>query len=336
MTTSAPQAPVKPDVPPKRAPDLARATLTARMEERLIAPLRRNPLLARSLFLASVVAVLCVHAGIIAYLLHKDRSDPVKPLEQQETPVEVVMEVPKPPPAPPPPPQKPSAKQEIEKPATSAPRAANDEKVDTTQLDKETHAPKAPTPPTDGKPEPEKDAAAPPTPPDTPDKEQKDAGKPDDDKKEADALAKATPEKKPDPSPPKAIRPTVKKQATKSALQQLAGTSRLPDYKFARPTKKSPVSGGTEDARYLAIVYGLVMQNFHPVGVTLDGTGSVSVAFEIDSSGRVIGVGVEEGSGNPSFDAAAEEAVRRSSPLPAPPPGSPHGLIARISPVGRS
>ena len=317
---------------------LARVTLTARIEERLIAPLRRNPFATRTVFTMIVVVVLAIHATVLAYLLHKDRADPVQPLDQKETPVEVVVEQPKPPPPPPPPaPQKQASKPEIEKPATSAPRAANEEKVATEQLDKETHAPKAPAPPTDGKPEPEKQAAAPDKPAETPDKEQTESAKKDEDtKKEADALDKAAPEPKPDPKPAKTIKSTVPKKSPKSALQQLAGTSSLPDYKFARPTKKSPVSGGTEDARYLAIVYGLVMQQFHPIGVTLAGTGSVSVAFEVGADGRILAVGVQDESGNPSFDAAAVDAVRRASPLPPPPAGSPHGLIARISAVGRS
>src|SRR5690606_19122506 len=48
--------------------------------------------------------------------------------------------------------------------------------------------------------------------------------------------------------------------------------------------------------------------------------GSVNVSFTIDAGGRVLAARVARSSGNAELDQAAVEMVRRSSPVPAPPP----------------
>ena len=316
-------ATIDPEAPQPQS--LARTTLTARAEERFIAPFKRSRA-ARVVFFATVGIVLALHGGVLLYILRKETMAPPKE-EAKETAVEIVVEPPPPPPAP----EKPADKAEIEKPAMSAPRAPNEDKTETEKLDTETRAPKAPTPPADGKPDPETPASAPETPPDKPDVQQTQAAKPADPRLDAEALDRASPEPKPDPAPPKAVTPPVTKRSAKTALQKLAGASSLPDYKFAKPTKKSPVWGGTEDSRYLAIVYAMIMQKFHPGGFVMATGGATTIAFELDESGHVLAEALQARSGDDDFDRAALSAVARASPFPPPPPGSPHGLVARIA-----
>lgn len=306
-------------------------SLTARIEERILAPLRRNRFATRTWFLVSLAVVLLLHGSLLALLLFRDTGAPAQ-VESQETPIEVVIEPPKP--KPPevkkPEPPKPQAKPEIEKPASSAPRAPSEEKVDTASLAKETHAPKAPTPPKDGKPDASDEASSPSDDVAEPAKsEEKAAARPDVLKEDAEALAKAVPEPPKRPENLAKLTPRAKTRRPKTALERLAGASSLPDYSFARSTKKSPVSGGTEDSRYLAIVYGMIMAHRSRIDVPGDG-GSVTIAFNVDGGGNLVGMDVENTSGYPEIDAAATAAIQRASPFPPPPAGAPHGLIATI------
>jgi TonB family protein len=303
-------------------------SLVARMEERFFAPLTRNAFAHRTWFFVTVAIILAIHGALLGYLLYRDRTDPVRLAQQEETPVEIIVEKP-PAPQKPPAPEKPPP-QELEKPASSAPRAENDEKVDTQETQKETHAPKAPEPPKDGRPEPAKEAAAPSDAPAEPDKVEEAAAKPETKDKDTEALDTAVPlpPKRPEALSAKAT-PPAKTRAPKAILQQFAGASELHDFSFAKPTKKSPVSGGSEDSRYLAIVFGMIMQ--HRRAIATEGReGSVTVGFNVDGSGNVIGAGIERTSGDPEIDAAATAAIYRASPFPPPPEGAPHGLIATI------
>ena len=304
------------------------SSLRAGIEERFVAPLRRNAFAQRTWFVLTLAIILAAHAGVLAYLLYRDSAEPPQVAAVEETPIEIVVEPPKPPPPPPQPTQE--SKPEIEKPASSAPRAPNEEKVETREIQKETHAPKAPTPPKDGTPE-KSAAASPSTEPTPPDKTEADAEKKDVIEKDAEAIEQAVPE------PPKRPRnlvakakPPTKVKSDKSALDQLAGNSSLSDFSFSRPTKKSPVYGGTEDSRYLAIVYGMIMQHRRSVVSVSDLNGNVTIAFNVDDSGNLTGAGYVRRSGYPQIDDEAMAAIRRASPFPPPPPGSPHGLIATI------
>jgi protein TonB len=49
--------------------------------------------------------------------------------------------------------------------------------------------------------------------------------------------------------------------------------------------------------------------------------GTAKVAFSIDRGGRILGLGLVSGSGSAALDQAAVSTVRRSNPLPPPPPG---------------
>ena len=46
----------------------------------------------------------------------------------------------------------------------------------------------------------------------------------------------------------------------------------------------------------------------------------IAVRFTLDRMGRVLSVSIEKGSGDAAFDEAALSMVRRSDPVPAPPP----------------
>ena len=314
---------------PCAADTLVPRTPVAREEERFAAPFRRNAFAHRTWFVITLVAIVALHAAVLAYLLYRDQAEPLAAPPKEETAVEVVVEPPKPPPQPPRQKQAEARPPELEKPASSAPREANDEKVETEQTRKDTHAPKAPTPPADGHPQAADQASSPSDAPAEPDEAEDAATKPDAPDKDAEALDKAVPlpPKRPEPPKPK---PPAKVRTAKTALQRLAGSSQLQDFSFSRPTKKSPIAGGTEDSRYLSIVFGMIMANrrsfVFPEAVDAD----VTVAFNVDDGGDLTGIGIVHTSGSPQIDAEAVAAIRRAAPFPPPPAGSPHGLIATI------
>ena len=314
-------------------PSAPKTKLTARLDERFIAPVRNASFARRTWFSVTVAAIVFAHAALLAVLLWRDRDDAVLQAKLEETPVEVVVEQPK---AQPPAPQLAAAKPPIEKPATSAPRAPNDETVDKQAEDKDTHAPKAPSPAAAVPPE-QSDARAQPdkAQPDRPDPEKADAEakpdlpKPDDTlKKDAEALDKLTPPEP--PKRPKLAQAKPVKPHPKTALQQLAGSSDLPDYTFAKPMKKrARVTGGTEDDRYLAVVYGMITQQHRQISLP-DGAWSVAVSFQVDGHGQLVGVQVTQRSGYREVDMAAVEAVESAAPFPPPPSGAVTGLVARL------
>ncbi len=315
--------------------------LTARLEERFAAPLRHAAFARRTWFSVTLAAIVCVHLALLAVLLWRDDHDPTLLAKAEETAVEVVVEPPPPQPAPP----QAAAKPMVEKPATSAPRAPNEETTERAADDKDTHAPKSPTvaaappPPSatssepakteEAKAEPAPDQAEPPKP---------EPPKPEPVEKDAEALDKAPPEPPKKPAafakakpPPK----PVKAKEAKTALQQLAGASDLPDYSFAKPMRKrAKVTGGTEDDRYLAVVFGLIMQNQRRIVLPSGEDWFVTVTFQVDGGGNLIALALQHSSGYREIDAAAIESVRNAGPFPPPPSGTTTGLIARLHSPG--
>lgn len=322
--------------------------LTASAAERFLAPVRPKTLFARrTWFCVTLAAVLGVHAAVLFVLLHRDR-DATPPQQVAEIPVQVIVQPPAAQPTPPPP----APAQPPEKPATSAPRAANDETVDRNRNDPDTHAPKAiksadeatpsapaeaadpdqlDPPPSDA--QPDKAATATPTPEPAPQPSPERA--PEALQKAADAQAPAAPEppRRPADLPRATPRKTPPAKASRhelSALRQLAGSSALPDFTFAKPMKRhAKVTGGTEDDRYLAVVYGMITQD-HALGSLPDGDWLVSVAFQVDGDGNLVGAGIAHSSGFPQVDYAALQAVERAAPFPRPPSGAATGLVAHL------
>ena len=310
-------------------------TVSARIEERILQPLRAGAFARRTWFSVTVAVVMTVYAGLIGWMLWRDAADPPRGAEAQETPIEVVAEIPKPPT-----PTAPSPKQEIEKPASSAPRAMNDSKDDSEHSDKDTHAPRSPAPPAEAEPKPTPDdakdqAEAPAKEAPVTTEAKLEAPKPPDPlDKDAEALDKLPP-----PEPPK--RPETLAQAKKpsppkpphrpkTVAQQLAGNSDLPDYTFAKPMrKKARISGGNEDDRYLAVVYGLITQNRHPIRVPY-GDWAVAVSFVVDGGGKLVHVEVTRSSGYREVDDQAIESVEAAAPFPPPPSGNTTSMVARL------
>ncbi len=317
----------------------ARTSLPAvpiRVGERWLAPWRDDAVRRRAWHAATAAAICAIYSGGLAYLLYRDAHRPIETTKVAEIPVELL---PPPPPPPPPAPKQtpPPAQKEIEKPASSAPRAPSEEKVETDKLDEATRAPKAETAPQDGEKAPPAQPPAAPAEASEHDDTQQDAAKDDILKKDAEALDKAapTPPRKPEKiakAPPKA-----KQRREQTALQRLTAKSDAPDYKLARPTKKAPITGGNEDNRYLSNVFAKIMANYRGVdaGPDADDT-TCTVAFDVDSDGTILAMQIVKSSGDDDIDEAAVAAVSRASPLPPLPPGAPHGLIARIGPHGPS
>ena len=310
-------------------------TLSARLEERILQPLRTSAFAHRTWFLVTVALIVALYAALLGWMFWRDAADPPRGAEARETtPVEIVAEMPKPQPMPPLP------KQEMEKPASSAPRAFNDVKEDTKRADKETHAPKKAAPPAEADPEPTpddyKEVAEDPA-KQAPEKIE--APKPPDVlNKDAEALDKLPPEppKRPEKLAQAKPKPALPQppHRPKSVVQQLAGNSDLPDYTFAKPMRKhAKVSGGTEDDRYLAVVYGLITQNRRAISVPY-GEWTVAVSFVVDSSGNLVGVQVSKPSGYAEVDIQAVAAVEAAAPFPPPPSGGNTSMVARLRSLG--
>jgi TonB family protein len=300
-------------------------------EERFFAPERPDKFWSRSRFVALLAIVLIIHAGVIGYFLYRDATVPVELAQAEETPVEVVVEPPPPPPPPqkqPPEPQQPPKHEMSEKPASSAPRAPSEIPVDTKMTDAKTEAPKAAPPPQDGQPEPAAaDAAEQPA---APEPTEAAALKREDDKRDAEALDKAKPELKSKPDAQEAkVKP--KTQAT-DAARQLAGLSDVPTYHFATTSKMADFPAGTEDNRYLSVVYGKIMSKnrYRTSAAARRGAhGIVSVTFVVDFMGRIARQVVTESSGQPDLDALAMATVRAAAPFPSPPGSGSQQLIWR-------
>ena len=323
----------EPEIEPGEPTELERS-LAAREDERFVGA-RQKLFAARARFFGLVLLILLIHVALIAVFLLRDAHSKFQTAAIEETPVEVIVEKPEPPPPPPPqpppppkPPEPPKPKEELEKPALSAPRAPNEEKVETEKTQPKTSVPKAPTPPSDGQPQP-KPAVAPPKEA-APDESKEDAAKaPDETKPDAEALDKAK---------PKTAKKTVTKQAKEApkskrkpndALAALSGSSSLPELSFAKPTPKSPVYGGTEDVRYLAIVEGMLESKVTQLPRTEHwrSGGHVVIFFHVDESGRVISRDFYVKSGYPDIDKIAMQALIAAQPFPPPPRGVEHGLL---------
>lgn len=306
----------------------------AASEDARPAPPERKARFAGSRFIALLVLALFVHAAIIAAFLWRDSKNDIQTARMEETPVEVIVEKPPEPEKPPPPPVKkppepPKPKEELEKPALSAPRAPNEEKLETRKTQPKTSVPKAPTPPSEGQPQPKPQIAQPKeaAPAETKDdvaKLEEDKTKPD-----AEALDKAKPKVAKQAKTKQAKAAPKRKQKAVDALASLAGASQLAEMTFAKPTPKSPVYGGTEDVRYLAIVEGMLEAKVQQLPRTAhwQAGGHTLIFFHIDASGRVISRDFYEKSGYPDIDQIAMRALLTAQPFPPPPPGVEHGLL---------
>jgi TonB family protein len=277
-------------------------------------------------FLALAGAVL-VYALLSGLLLLESRFEPATPAAPTEIPVEIVAE--------PPPPPAPSPAPEIaeppldEKPAYDAPRPANDEKVERETPDTVSRAP--PAPPTE---KPPGEAA------------ESEKAAPSEAKAEATAPAEETPAEPaedktvPEPSPtgdvklqappPPQTRPAPEAPPQKPALSigaPIPTFQPVPEVSFAGAAQAAPIAGGTAKARYLTIVYGMIMARVHrSPGPRPKSKGEGTVSFVVDGRGYLTERWTTRPSGSPELDAQIFEAVGQASPFPPPPNGRPAGL----------
>lgn len=315
-------------------PAISALLLAASPEDRLFAsadPLWRA---AKRRFGPVLIAVLLLHATVIATFFLADRPDLKANLRDNEIPVEVVVAPPPPPPPPPPqekkkePEQKPTPEKQKyvadEKPAYDAPRTPSKETVKQQSQNDQTRTPNQakPAPANEMKPVPEQtkpvQSAA------TESADQTMAPQNLDNKLDAEPLDKAAPitsnrsKQKARQAKSRSALPDDEREAVS---RQLASLMQAPDYSVASEAKVSPVGGGTADMRYFTILYGLIMRQMHfPSDPQRHTVATAVVGFWIDESGNIIHQALLRASGYPEVDAAVMSAVRKAAPFPPPPP----------------
>ena len=247
----------------------------------------------------------------------------------QEIPVEIVVEPPpqeKPPGAPaaksePPPP---TTQTLDEKPAFDAPRAANNDKLDTDEAAKPMKSPATPEEkPPSPKPDPAKEAK--PSPDSEPKTEQA-STQPDAPVADAppDAAGEFTKEKPAPQEKQAAIEPQPEARAATSA-ERFPTFESVPDIDFGALAKPTPIARGNAKATYLTIVYGMIIAHAPPVHIQTKVKGEI--AFTIDAMGGLIQRKLTRSSGSRELDEAASEAITKASPFPPPPTHGPIGLV---------
>jgi TonB family protein len=330
------------------APSISQETLVVTPEDRPVDfadPFWRK---ARRRFPQLLMACLALHLTILLLLFLMDQPDNVGAPPVKEIPVQIIVQPPPPPPPPPPKPEqkkpepKPKPKQEPpkpkylheEQPAFDAPRAANQETIKRQALDDKTRAPvqAKPAPANETKPTPEAPKPAQNAAPEAA-QQTTSPEKPEPDKKDAEALNKAAPVQ--DRKSQRRMREakhhaTLPDDERGAVARELASLEPSPNFTFAAKTEVSPVSGGTEDMRYLSVLFGLIMRQRHMPPRVLHNDVEVVVAFWVDASGALVQTELYRTSGYPEYDHEAISAVRRAAPFPQPPYGEPHGFIAKM------
>jgi TonB family protein len=266
-------------------------------EERLTQP--QAPMSGFRYAFALVIAAM-IYAGILSLLFVANWLDADEIPVSQEIPVEILVEAP--PLAPPPPPHQekspeaPTARPPEDQPATDAPRAANEEKVQREAADEAT---KAPTP-VESKDQPAPSQA------DDPVK----GGAPNAAAAESSAPSEA------EPNPPKAPSP------------QFPTFASVPDIEVSGAAEKTPIAGGKAKATYLTILYGMVVAHMRmPPGLSAGSPHPEgAVVFTVDGFGNLIQRKVVHSSGYRELDLAAMSAVAQAAPFPSPPQNAPIAL----------
>jgi TonB family protein len=302
--------------------------IRANSDERLIQPQAEGA--AKNRYLAPLGAGLIYALLLAPALLDGFLWRPAPPV--QEIPVEIIVEPPpqeKPPepaqPAPPPQPDTPSPpKPYDEAPAHDAPRAANNEKLDTDGPDKPAKAPTA-EPNESPSPNPDKDKAPSAANKSTPQLEQK---SPD---STAAKLAETTANGELNSASPAENEKQTESEAKPDQPSPADGNrlpffASVPGLDFGAMAKNAPITTGQAKATYLSIVYGMVMAQMHYSRASGPDRLVGTIDFTLDSIGNVVRRSVAQSSGSRAFDNAALDAVARASPFPRPPDGAPIGL----------
>ncbi|GAC1548268.1 MAG: hypothetical protein NVS2B5_02080 [Beijerinckiaceae bacterium] len=267
---------------------------------------------------------LFIHVSVIGILLYRDSWNAADITDEQEIPVEVVSE---PPPEPKPVETAEQPRPDFDKPAMSAPRAPSETAIDETGLQQKTDAAQTQSTPQDGRPAPASDAVA--------TSQTAAAQGATEEKISADEKAEPLDTASPMPDPTAgqaATRAKADATAGNTILQQLAAPPTLSNFSFASTTKLAPLTGGTEDNRFMANVFAKIMskKRYPRSAVARHASGFVMVSFIIDGSGGLVFQTLTRSSGEADLDAEAMAAVKSAAPYPAPPPGAPHSLMATI------
>jgi len=281
---------------------------------------------------ASLAVILFVHAALIAFILYRDRSDLFEIAPEREIPVEVVAEVPPDPPKPPPQSDQPQPEQNkpeenYDKPAYSAPRAATEIADNQAGAQEMNDAPQAQSKAQEGAPVPANNAA--PAPQAVSALRGTAEEKIADDK--AESLDAASP--MPDASPGQAAASArAENTANADLMRQLSGQPTLSSFSFAARTTLAPLTGGTEDNRFMANVFAKILskKKYPKSAAARHASGTVMVSFIIDGEGGLVYQTVSHSSGEPDLDAEAVAAVKAAAPYPPPPPGAPRSLLATL------
>jgi TonB family protein len=133
------------------------------------------------------------------------------------------------------------------------------------------------------------------------------------------------------PEPPRKEKPVVEEkpaeqpaQASADSVASEATAAPATEARKEAETSRAPTVGLGEDARRVVatwqrqLVAHLDRNKRFPRSARR--TAEITVSFTLDRTGRVVSVAVVKGSGDPAFDEAALAMVRRSDPVPAPPP----------------
>lgn len=134
---------------------------------------------------------------------------------------------------------------------------------------------------------------------------------------------KEKPRRKPE-AKPKPAAPSVEKRRAQVETKQDAPRA-------AAPQSSSGAAPSISPARWQARVHSHIARRQKRDVVRKAGdTGTSQVRFSIDGSGNVLSAALARSSGNAMLDDEAVSMVRRSSPVPAPPPGVNRTIILPI------
>ncbi|MBR1224512.1 MULTISPECIES: energy transducer TonB [unclassified Bradyrhizobium] len=140
---------------------------------------------------------------------------------------------------------------------------------------------------------------------------------------EADRVVTETESKKPKEDDPKiaAVQTAASTESVASEATATPSSEAIPE----GPRSIAPAIGSGETARRVRATWQkelsahLDKHKKYPKDRTQQAA-EIAVRFTLDRMGRVLSVSIEKGSGDAAFDEAALSMVRRSDPVPAPPP----------------
>lgn len=139
----------------------------------------------------------------------------------------------------------------------------------------------------------------------------------------------------PDPANPPAMTSAAPPPPA-GALAALAGEDKAgePSNRASEPSA-IPATASPLSNDYLASVMAWLERHkeYPDEARSRQDEGSVLVAFVIDHAGQVLSVDIQRGSGSAILDRAAEDMLRRASPLPPPPPSYPAQQLRMTLPL---